>query len=102
MIIQLKNIALSDIRTVYVLLYNYTFCFFPLFLSQKKGEKNNSVQSPPKAVPVTKSIVIIRELEQLRLQKNNRFNDQNNSSARASRFSVHFFDLHCTLRRETS
>ena len=28
--------------------------------------------------------------------KNNRFNDQNNSSARASRFLVHFFDVHCT------
>ena len=42
-----------------------------------------------------------RELKQLRrpqrlLQKNNRFNDQNNSSARASRFLVHFFDVHCT------
>ena len=39
----------------------------------------------------------IRELKQLRrLQKNNMFNDQNNSSARASRFLVHFFDVHCT------
>ena len=43
-----------------------------------------------------------RELKQLRwwphwrLQKNNRFNDQNNSSACASRFLVHFFDVHCT------
>ena len=25
------------------------------------------------------------------------FNDQNNSSARASRFLVHFFDVHCTI-----
>ena len=25
-----------------------------------------------------------------------RFNDQNNSSARALRFLVHFFDVHCT------
>ena len=25
-----------------------------------------------------------------------RFNDQNNSSARASRFLVHFFNVHCT------
>ena len=44
----------------------------------------------------------IRELKQLlrrpqrRLQKNNRLNDQNNSSARASRFLVHFFNVHCT------
>ena len=43
-----------------------------------------------------------RELKQLRrrpqrrIQKKNRFNDQNNSSARASRFLVHFFDVHCT------
>ena len=29
-------------------------------------------------------------------KKNNRFNDQNNSSARAARFLVHFFDVHCT------
>ena len=29
-------------------------------------------------------------------KKNNRFNDQNNSSAGASRFLVHFFDVHCT------
>ena len=28
--------------------------------------------------------------------KNNRFNDQHNSSARALRFLVHFFDVHCT------
>ena len=46
--------------------------------------------------------VTIRELKQLRrrpqrrLQKSNRFNDQNNSSVRASRFLVHFFDVHCT------
>ena len=31
-------------------------------------------------------------------KKNNRFNDQNNSSARASRFLVHFFDVHCTTK----
>ena len=43
-----------------------------------------------------------RELKQLRrrpqrrIQKDNRFNDQNNSSARASCFLVHFFDVHCT------
>ena len=30
------------------------------------------------------------------ISKNNRLNDQNNSSARASRFLVHFFDVHCT------
>ena len=30
------------------------------------------------------------------LKKNNRFNDQNNSFARASRFLGHFFDVHWT------
>ena len=45
------------------------------------------------------SSLVIRELKQLRrrpqrrLQKNNRFNDQNNSSVR---FLVHFFDVHRT------
>ena len=45
---------------------------------------------------------LIRELKQprrrpqRRLQNNNRFNDQNNSSARESRCLVHFFEVHCT------
>ena len=53
-------------------------------------------------------ILIIRELKQprrrpqRRLQKNNRFNDQNKSPARASRFLVHFFDVHRRVLRETS
>ena len=29
-------------------------------------------------------------------KKHNSFNDQNNSSARASHFLVHFFNVHCT------
>ena len=41
-----------------------------------------------------------RRRRQRRLQNNNRFNSQNNcngySSARASRFLVNFFDVHCT------
>ena len=32
--------------------------------------------------------------------KNNRFNEQNNNSARASRFFVHFFAFIARLRRE--
>ena len=31
------------------------------------------------------------------VKKNNRFYEQNNCSARASRFLVHFFDVHCTI-----
>ena len=31
------------------------------------------------------------------IKKNHRFNDQNNSSALATRFLVHFFDVHCTI-----
>jgi len=38
----------------------------------------------------------LRRRPQRRLQNNNRLNDQNNSSARASRFLVHFFYVHCT------
>ena len=45
--------------------------------------------------------LINRELKQLNdddhnddFKKNNRFNDQNNSSTRASRFLVYFFDIH--------
>ena len=45
---------------------------------------------------VNKELKQLRRRPQRRLQKNNRFNDQNNSSARASRFLVHFFDVHCT------
>ena len=46
-----------------------------------------------------------RELKQLRrrpqrqLRKSNRFNDQNNSSARASRILLHLFDVHCTTTK---
>ena len=48
----------------------------------------------------------IRDLRKLRLrrqwqrQKNNRFSSQNNSSALASRFFVHFFAVPARLRRE--
>ena len=44
-------------------------------------------------------ITQIKQLQrrsQRQLQKTNRFNDQNNSSARASRSLVHFFDVHST------
>ena len=37
-----------------------------------------------------------RRRPQRRLKKHKRFNDKNKSSARASRFEVHFFDVHCT------
>ena len=44
------------------------------------------------------SLLDSRELKQpRRLQKNNRFNDQNNSYARASRFLLHLIDVHCTI-----
>ena len=49
-------------------------------------------------------IVDIREFKHLRRRRPQRrlqktiglINDQNNSFARVSRFSVHFFDVHCT------
>ena len=48
----------------------------------------------------------IRDLTKLRRQrqgerqKSNRFNEQNNNSARASRFLLHFFAVPAQLRRE--
>ena len=46
--------------------------------------------------PNNRELKQLRRPPQWRLQKNSRFIDQNNSSARASRFLVHFFDVHCT------
>ena len=49
---------------------------------------------------------VIRDLTKLRRrrqgerQKSNRFNEQNNNSARASRLFVHFFAVPAKLRRE--
>ena len=37
----------------------------------------------------------LRQWRRQQLQKNNRFNYQNNRSARASRSLVHFFDVYC-------
>ena len=34
------------------------------------------------------------------IKKNDRFNEQNNNSARASRFFLHFFAVPAQLRRE--
>ena len=48
------------------------------------------------AITENRELKQLRRRSQQRLQKNNRFNDQNNSSARASPFLVHFFDVHCT------
>ena len=41
-----------------------------------------------------------RRRRQRERQKSNRFNEQNNNSARASRFFVHFFAFTAQLRRE--
>ena len=42
----------------------------------------------------------LRRRQQGERQKSNRFNEQNNNSARASRFFVHFFAVPAQLRRE--
>ena len=66
------------------------FCFF----NEKMHEGNKERE------PETNNN---RELKQLRrrphnnFKKHNRFNDQNNSSARAWRFLVHFFDVHYAI-----
>ena len=89
------------------------------------GEAEHDPRGSPRSLRVACLAGGIRELKQLRLQKTNRFNDQSNSSALASRFLVaceqapclgkknskfparpkacwqarflvHFFDVHCT------
>ena len=65
MIILLKNIALSEILLMY---YVYTFCFFLCFCRKRMKKKktlnvNDSI--PPKEVPVTKSVVIIKLIGQV-------------------------------------
>ena len=42
----------------------------------------------------------LRRQRQRERQKSNRFNEQNNNSARASRFFVNFFAVPAKLRRE--
>ena len=42
----------------------------------------------------------LRRRRQRERQKNNRFNEQNNNFARASRFFVHFFVIPAQVRRE--
>ena len=42
----------------------------------------------------------LRRQRQRERQKSNRFNEQNNNSARASRFFVNFFAVAAKLRRE--
>ena len=64
MIILLKNIALSEILLMYYCIY---LLFFPLFLPQKNEKKTLNVNDsiPPKEVPVTKSVVIIKLIGQV-------------------------------------
>ena len=53
------------------------------------------------ALEVTKgTFTQLRRRQQGERQRSNKFNDQNNNSARASRFFVHFFPVPAQLRRE--
>ena len=62
--------------------------------------------SPSASLDLKVPKVPIRDLTKLRRrrqgerQKSKRFNEQNNNSARASRFFVHFFAVPAQLRRE--
>ena len=51
---------------------------------------------------VSKDLKIRRRRRQRQRQKSNRFNNQNNSFSRASRFFVHFFAVAARLRRENA
>ena len=48
----------------------------------------------------SRDLTKLRRRRQGERQKNNRFNEQNNNSARASRISVHFFAVPAEQRRE--
>ena len=48
----------------------------------------------------TRDLTKLRRRRQRERQKSNGFNEQNNNSARASRFFVHFFAVPAQLRRE--
>ena len=48
----------------------------------------------------TRDLTKLRRRRQRERQKSNRFNEQNNNSARASRLFVHFFAVPAQLRRE--
>ena len=61
----------------------------------KKNRKNCSSSSERCAYKNIRQLKQLRRQPQQRLQKNNRFNDQNNGSACALRFLVHFLDVHC-------
>ena len=50
--------------------------------------------------PYIRDLTKLRRRLQGERQKNNRFNEQNNNSARASRFFVHFFAVPAQQRRE--
>ena len=66
--------------------------------SVSAGKRKLKTQSVGRSTTTTlnRKLKQLRRLPQRRLQKNNRFNYQNNNSARASRFLIHFFDVHCT------
>ena len=61
----------------------------------KKNRKNCSSSSERCAYKNIRKLKQLGRQPQQRLQKNNRFNDQNNGSACALRFLVHFLDVHC-------
>ena len=50
--------------------------------------------------PKIRDLTKLRRQRQGERQKSNRFSEQNNNSARASRFVVHFFTVPEQLRRE--
>ena len=58
--------------------------------------KHHTVPSPP----INRDLTKLRRRRQGERQKNNRFNEQNNNSARASRFFVHLFSVPVQVRRE--
>ena len=92
------------------LLHSFYDHYIVDYLSFREWEFDFNVMKIAKGTKEVKLLRINRDLTKLRRRRrrqwqrghqiNNRFNEQKNNSARASRFFVHFFAVPAQLRRE--
>ena len=92
------------------LLHSFYDHYIVDYLSFREWEFDFNVMKIPKGTKEVKLLRINRDLTKLRRRRrrqrqrghqiNNRFNEQKNNSARASRFFVHFFAVPAQLRRK--
>ena len=83
------------VRTLTVIIKN-------ILLNSLSNHQFSPLQRGPRWVSNKRDLKIPRRRRQRELQKSNRFDQQNNNFAHASRFFVHFFASTARLRRETS